>query len=114
MSTKMTPRQVIGAGYKWLLWPYGLGFLYASPEHHHGEGLEQHGWADSEQRSGRGLAMWGLPGGEGADGTLDLYEHPTARRLEMGGRPFLDSIPVNKKPPTPIWLGVGRLEGFHR
>ena len=89
----LQPDFVVGAGYKWLLWPYGLGFLYAAPQHHGGEGLEQHGWADREQRSGRGLAMWGLPGGERADGTLDLFEHHTARRFDMGGRPFLESVP---------------------
>lgn len=85
---------LVCAGYKWLLWPYGLGFLYAHPKWHGGNGVEQHGWADPEQKSGRGLAMWGLSGGENEYGKLDLAERKTARRLEMGGRPFLDAVPA--------------------
>eukprot|EP00662_Eupelagonemidae_sp_cell21_P023068 gene23068-43563_t len=43
-----------------------------------------HGWG--EQDSGRGRAMFGRPGGELADGSLDLSLPGNARRFDMGER----------------------------
>ena len=62
--------------------------------HHAGVGIEQHGWGDPGQASGRALAMWGRPGGEAPDGALDLGEAESARRFDMGGRPFLTHVPM--------------------
>jgi selenocysteine lyase/cysteine desulfurase len=37
----LRPDFVVAAGYKWLLGPYSLGYLYAAPRWHHGVPLEQ-------------------------------------------------------------------------
>ena len=41
---------MIAVGYKWLLGPFGLGYMYVAENHRHGQALEQN-WilrADSE------------------------------------------------------------------
>lgn len=40
------------------------------------------------------MFRWGLRGGEAADGRLDMAEHASARRFDMGGRPFLTAVPA--------------------
>jgi selenocysteine lyase/cysteine desulfurase len=61
---------LVCSGYKWLLCPYGVSFLYAAPKHYEDatgpKALEEHGW-DSRD-SGPGKATWGDPEGESRDG----------------------------------------------
>ena len=48
--TALRPDFVITVGYKWLLGPFGLGYLYVAEQHRQGQALEQN-WilrADSE------------------------------------------------------------------
>jgi selenocysteine lyase/cysteine desulfurase len=35
------PDYLVCPGYKWLLGPYSLGYLYVAPQHAHGRPLEQ-------------------------------------------------------------------------
>jgi len=85
---KVRPDFMIGSGYKWLLCPYGVTFLYAAPHRYDDssaaavETLEIHGWDDPN--TGRGRAMWGLPGGESSSGILDVASSREARRFDMG------------------------------
>ena len=69
----LKPDFLIAAGYKWLLCPYGISFLWAANEYCEQLGahsqLEIHGWDSRE--TGRSKANWGLPGGEDSSGWLD-------------------------------------------
>jgi len=38
---EVQPDFLVSVGYKWLLGPFGLGYLYVAPEHRNGEPLEQ-------------------------------------------------------------------------
>jgi selenocysteine lyase/cysteine desulfurase len=73
---------VASASYKWLLGPYGLGFLYAAPEHHGGEPLE-YNWITRE----------------GAQDFARLVDYrdsyqPGARRFDMGERSSFVLVPM--------------------
>lgn len=80
------PDFVLCSGYKWLLCPYGVSFLWAAPPYATGagaRGLELHGW--DSLTTGRGRATWGLPGGEDvATGVLDMSGSHNARRFDAG------------------------------
>jgi selenocysteine lyase/cysteine desulfurase len=68
------PDFAVAAGYKWLLCPYGSGFLYVAPRHHEGRPLEE-SWA-------------GRVGAENFSQLVpykDQYQ-PGARRFDMGER----------------------------
>ncbi len=73
---KIRPDFVVSVGYKWLMGPYGLGYLYAAPEYHHsGRPLEQ-SWLTRN----------------GAEDFTRLVEYtddfrPGARRFDMGEFP---------------------------
>eukprot|EP01045_Picozoa_sp_COSAG04_P013612 COSAG04_NODE_975_length_9058_cov_11.488894_6_plen_150_part_00 len=42
---EIQPDFMMVAGYKWMLCPYRLAFLYAAPQYHaEGRSIEQHGW----------------------------------------------------------------------
>ncbi|CAK0796357.1 unnamed protein product [Prorocentrum cordatum] len=85
---EVQPDWLVCAGYKWLLCPYGISFLYAAPRFYESEvgprGLEENGWDSAS--SGRANAMWGLPGGEDDDGRLDLRQVCRASRFDAGQR----------------------------
>lgn len=71
---RVQPDFLVCAGYKWMLGPYSLGFLYVDPKYHGGAALE-HNWivrARSEDFSG--LVDY-----------RDAYQ-PGARRFDMGER----------------------------
>ncbi len=71
---RVQPDFLVCAGYKWMLGPYSLGFLYVDPKYHGGAALE-HNWivrARSEDFSG--LVDY-----------RDEYQ-PGARRFDMGER----------------------------
>jgi selenocysteine lyase/cysteine desulfurase len=68
------PDFAIGAGYKWLLCPYGSGLMYVAPRHHEGRPLEEN-WA-------------GRAGAENFSELVpykDAYQ-PGARRFDVGER----------------------------
>lgn len=70
------------AAYKWLLGPYGLGFVYAAPQHHSGVPLE-HGWIT--RRDAEDFA-----------GLVDYRDElqPGARRYDMGERSSFVLLPM--------------------
>lgn len=72
----------VAVGYKWMLGPYGLGFLYAAQAHLQGEGLEEN-WIARE-------------GAQNLAGLIDYkpgYE-PGARRFDVGERSHLQLVPA--------------------
>jgi selenocysteine lyase/cysteine desulfurase len=76
------PDYLVAAGYKWLLGPYSLGFLYVAPRHQQGRPLEE----------GRVVR-------QGAEDFRRLSEypdrlHPDARRFDMGERSNFALLPV--------------------
>jgi selenocysteine lyase/cysteine desulfurase len=76
------PDYLVAAGYKWLLGPYSLGFLYVAPRHQQGRPLEE-GWVVRQ----------------GAEDFRRLSEypdrlHPDARRFDMGERSNFALLPV--------------------
>jgi selenocysteine lyase/cysteine desulfurase len=76
------PDYLVAAGYKWLLGPYSLGFLYVAPRHQQGRPLEE-GWVVRE----------------GAEDFRRLSEypdrlHPDGRRFDMGERSNFALLPV--------------------
>ncbi|MEA3033539.1 MAG: hypothetical protein QOH86_1555 [Sphingomonadales bacterium] len=76
------PDYLVAAGYKWLLGPYSLGFLYVAPRHQQGRPLEE-GWVVRR----------------GAEDFRRLCEypdrlHPDARRFDMGERSNFALLPV--------------------
>jgi selenocysteine lyase/cysteine desulfurase len=48
------PDFLVCSAYKWLLCPYGMAFLYVSPNRQHGAPLEIHGWHKEEKGMLRG------------------------------------------------------------
>jgi selenocysteine lyase/cysteine desulfurase len=76
------PDYLVAAGYKWLLGPYSLGFLYVAPRHQQGRPLEE-GWVVRQ----------------GAEDFRRLSEYPDrlhadARRFDMGERSNFALLPV--------------------
>ncbi|MEE8246966.1 MAG: aminotransferase class V-fold PLP-dependent enzyme [Alphaproteobacteria bacterium] len=84
--SEIDPDFLVAATYKWLLGPYGLGFLYVAPRHHEGRPLE-HNWIDrlgSEEFSG--LVEY-----------RDAYQ-PGARRYDVGERGNFHVLPMTVPP----------------
>jgi selenocysteine lyase/cysteine desulfurase len=80
--TALRPDFVISVGYKWLLGPFGLGYLYVAEQHRQGEPLEQN-WilrADSEDFSR----------------LVDYRDElqPGARRYDVGQRTNFELTPM--------------------
>lgn len=76
------PDFVIAAAYKWLLGPYGIGFLWAAPQHRGGVPLE-FGWiAREDSEDFAGLVSY-----------RDGYQ-PGARRYDMGERSNFILLPM--------------------
>ncbi|WP_421790399.1 aminotransferase class V-fold PLP-dependent enzyme [Hyphobacterium sp.] len=71
---EVRPDYAVAAGYKWLLGPYTLGYLYVAPEHQGGQPLEA-GWIVRE-------------GAEDLTRLADYADHykEGARRFDMGER----------------------------
>lgn len=78
---KLKPDYLMCSAYKWLLGPYGLGFLYVAPHRQDGRPLEQHnyGRAGSQSSANRGMG--------------DSYA-PGARRFDMGERSHFIHLPI--------------------
>ena len=68
------PDYMVTGGYKWMMGPYSLGFLYAAPEHQDGEPLEQNWIARAGSENFARLIDY-----------QDDYQ-PGARRFDVGER----------------------------
>ena len=79
---EVQPDYLAAACYKWLLGPYGLGFLYVAPERREGRPLEA-GWI-------------GRAGSENFAGLVDYRDDyaPGARRYDMGERAQFHLLPM--------------------
>lgn len=76
------PDFAVAAGYKWLLGPYAMGFLYVAPHHQSGEPLEQN-WIVRDR----------------AEDLARLVDYaddhaPGARRFDMGERSNFQLVPA--------------------
>ena len=72
----------VSVGYKWLMGPYGLGYLYVSDHHLSGTGLEENWIVRQDARDFAGLIDY-----------KDHYE-PGARRYDMGERSLFQLAPA--------------------
>jgi selenocysteine lyase/cysteine desulfurase len=72
--SELRPDFLVCVGYKWLLGPYSLGYLYVDPRHHQGQPLE-HNWIARK-------------GAERFDRLVDYTDElqPGARRFDVGER----------------------------
>jgi len=78
----LRPHAVVAVGYKWLLGPFSLGYLYLDPSLHDGEPLEEN---------------WILrAGSEDFSGLVDYQEKylPGARRFDVGQRTNFQLTPM--------------------
>ncbi|MDT5012057.1 MAG: hypothetical protein QOH57_3674 [Mycobacterium sp.] len=78
----LRPDFVVTVGYKWLLGPFGVGYLYVAPEHRDGEPLEQN---------------WILRDGSEDFARLVDYRdeyQPGARRFDVGERTKFELLPM--------------------
>jgi selenocysteine lyase/cysteine desulfurase len=83
---EIRPDFLIVSGYKWLLCPYTIGFLYVAPQRQDGVPLE-HSWRDGM------LEGWGV---DWRDGHMDYPEgwQPGAGRFNMGETANFISMPM--------------------
>ncbi len=78
----LRPDFVVSAGYKWLLGPFGLSYLWVAPEHREGEPLEQN-WINRS-------------GSDDFAGLIDYRDdyQPGARRYDVGQRTGFHLVPM--------------------
>ena len=78
----LRPDFVVSAGYKWLLGPFGLSYLWVAPEHREGEPLEQN-WINRA-------------GSEDFAALVDYRDdyQPGARRYDVGQRTNFHLVPM--------------------
>lgn len=79
---QVRPDFLVAAGYKWLLGPYSLGFMYAAPHRREGRPLE-HNW----------ITRSGAENFAGLTDYSDGYA-PGARRYDMGERSNFTLMPM--------------------
>lgn len=81
-AARIRPDFVVAAGYKWLMGPYSIGFMWVAPEHRDGAPLE-HNWITRE-------------GSEDFAGLVDYRDafEPGARRYDVGERSNFALIPM--------------------
>jgi selenocysteine lyase/cysteine desulfurase len=80
--SELRPDFLVTAGYKWLLGPFSVGFMYVAEEHRQGEPLEEN-WAQRE----------------GSEDFARLVEYrdeyqPGARRFDVGQRTKFELTPM--------------------
>ena len=75
------PDFVVAGGYKWMMGPYSLGYLYVDPAHHEGQPLEQNWIAREGSNDFAQLINY-----------QDCYQ-PGARRFDVGERSNFALIP---------------------
>ncbi len=80
---KIRPDFAIAAGYKWMMGPYSLGFLYAAPVHQDGTPLEQNWIARAGSENFARLIDY-----------RDDYQ-PGARRFDVGERSNFGLMPAS-------------------
>jgi selenocysteine lyase/cysteine desulfurase len=78
----LRPDAVVSVGYKWLLGPYSLGYLYLDPRFHDGEPLEENWIARSGSDDFTSLVDY-----------QDAYQ-PGARRFDVGERTNFQLVPM--------------------
>ena len=99
-STAVRPDYVVCAGYKWLLGPYSLGFLWVAPEHRDGRPIE-----------------FNWTGREGAENFARLVDYrdgyqPGARRFDVGENANFILVPMlNAALAQILEWGVPNIEG---
>jgi selenocysteine lyase/cysteine desulfurase len=76
------PDFVVSAGYKWLLGPYSLGYMYVAPRHQKGTPLENNWITREDSHQFAGLVDY-----------RDRYE-PGARRYDIGERSNFFLLPM--------------------
>ena len=79
---EVRPDYVVCAGYKWLLGPYSLGFLWAAPEHRDGRPIEYNRIARAGSEDFARLVDY-----------RDEYQ-PGARRFDVGERSNFILVPM--------------------
>ncbi|MGI9418159.1 MAG: aminotransferase class V-fold PLP-dependent enzyme, partial [Geminicoccaceae bacterium] len=77
------PDYVVAAGYKWMMGPYSLGFLYVAPTHQDGEPLEQNWITRANSENFSRLIDY-----------QDRYQ-PGARRFDVGERSNFALMPAS-------------------
>lgn len=80
---RIRPDMVVAGGYKWMMGPYSLGYLYVAPEHQDGEPLEQN---------------WIIrAGSENFSRLIDYRDdyQPGARRFDVGERSNFALMPAS-------------------
>ena len=80
---RVRPDYLVCAGYKWLLGPYSLGYLYVAPEHQGGRPLEQNWIAREASQDFVRLIDY-----------AERYQ-PGARRFDVGERSNFALLPVS-------------------
>lgn len=78
----LRPDFVVTVGYKWLLGPFGVGYLYVADEHRSGEPLEQNWIAREDSQDFARLVDY-----------RDGYQ-PGARRFDVGQRTKFELVPM--------------------
>lgn len=78
----LRPDFVVSVGYKWLLGPFGVGYLYVAPEHREGEPIEQN-WIVRD-------------GSEDFARLVDYRDdyQPGSRRFDVGQRTKFELLPM--------------------
>lgn len=79
---ELQPDFLVSVGYKWLLGPFGLGYLYVAEEHREGEPLEQNWILRAGSEDFAGLVDY-----------RDTYQ-PGARRFDVGERTKFELTPM--------------------
>jgi selenocysteine lyase/cysteine desulfurase len=79
---RLRPDFLVTVGYKWLLAPFSLAYLYVAEEHRDGEPLEEN-W----------IVRVGAEDFTGLDDYVDEYQ-PGARRFDMGARTSFNLTPM--------------------
>ena len=80
---RVRPDYLVCAGYKWLLGPYSLGYLYVAPQHQGGRPLEQNWIAREASQDFARLIDY-----------AERYQ-PGARRFDVGERSNFALLPVS-------------------
>ncbi|KJY40673.1 aminotransferase, partial [Streptomyces sp. NRRL S-444] len=78
----LQPDYLVSVGYKWLLGPFGLGYLYVAPEHQEGRPLEENWILRKDSQDFARLVDYRTE-----------YQ-PGARRFDVGARTAFELTPM--------------------